>query len=101
MRYEEYYQDKNKAREAAMIIESREKELDENSLLDIQLMLPLQTVAIGTHHHICRQKTRGKDELFKRLVKLMGKFYVEIRVPLEGGKITRWKSLVVKIKRLF
>lgn len=101
MRYEEYSEDKHKARQAAIKIESKEKELTADGLADIQLLLPVQTVAIGCHHHICRGKTEGKDELFKTILRSLGRFYIEIRVPIEGGEITFWKRLWVKIRHFW
>lgn len=101
MRYKEYSQDKLKARDAAMTLKSQDGELTTEQLDDINLLLPVQTVAIGCHHHICRNKTKGKDEAFKYLVKKLGRFYVEIRVPLEGGKINLINKLRVKLRKFF
>lgn len=98
MRYEEYSKDKAEIRKAAMEMED---DLTITKLEDIQLLLPLNTVAIGTHNHICRGKTKGKDELFKYILKWLGKFYVHFRVTFEGGKITFWKRVLIKIFRLF
>ena len=101
MRYDEYSEDKFEVRKAAMHVESREKDLDTKDILDIQMLLPVQTVAIGCHHHICRSKTEGKDDLFKLILRWLSKFYIEIRIPLEGGKITPLKRLWIKVKRIF
>lgn len=101
MRYDEYFKDRLKAREAAMTIESKEKEMTIKKLEDIQLTLPVSTVAIGCHHHICRSKTNGRDELFKLTLKWLSKMYIEVRVPIEGGKITFWKKVLVKTRRFF
>lgn len=98
MRYEEYNKDKLEIRKAAMEMDSKKEDLTLKGLGNIQLLLPVQTVAIGCHHHICRGKTEGKDELFKLILKRMGRFYVEIRVPLEGGKINFWSKLRVKTR---
>ena len=59
MRYEEYARDRHSVRAAAMQIESAEKDLDLNDLSNIQLVLPVQAVAIGCHAHICRGQTDG------------------------------------------
>lgn len=99
MRYNEYYDDRLKAREAAISIESKEEEMTIKKLEGIQLTLPVNTVAIGCHHHICRGKTKGRDELFKLTLKWLSKMYLEIRVPLEGGKINLWTKTLVKTKR--
>lgn len=101
MRYDEYSKDKFEVRKAAMHVKSKEKDLNTKDILNIQMLLPVNTVAIGCHHHICRGKTDGKDLLFKLTLKWLGRFYIEIRVPLEGGKITPLKRLWVKVKRLF
>lgn len=88
MRYEEYAKDQHEVRKAAMELESADKTLDEKSLTKIQMLAPVQSVAIGCHHHICRGRTKGKDELFKVLLNDLSKFYVILRVSLEGKKIT-------------
>lgn len=100
MRYQEYSNDKPKAREAAMELESRENNLNTKTLENIQLLLPVQTVAIGCHYHICRQKVKGKDELFKYTLRWLSKFYLEVRVPMEGGKITRWGRIRMGFRHL-
>lgn len=100
LRYDEYVNDKHGVRAAAMQIEGAEKPLDLNDLSKIQLLLPLQAVAIGCHDHVCRGATDGRDELFKLTLKSLSKFYVEIRVPLEGGKITPLARARVAIKRM-
>jgi len=98
MRYEEYNKDKLDIRKVAMDMDSKKGDLTTKGLEDIQLLLPVQTVAIGCHHHICRGKTKGKDELFKLILKQMGRFYVGVRVPLEGGKIDFWGKLRVGVR---
>ena len=99
MRYNEYYDNRLKTREAAISMESKEEEMTIKKLEDIQLTLPVNTVAIGCHHHICRGKTKGKDELFKLILRWLSKMYVEIRVPLEGGKINLLTKTLVKARR--
>ncbi len=101
MRYEEYARDKQDVRAAAMQIESSEKGLDLDDLSKIQLLLPLQAVAIGCHHHVCRSETDGRDDLFKLTLKSLSKFYVELRIRLEGGKITPLTRARVAMKRMF
>ncbi|MBI4066505.1 hypothetical protein HY411_02200 [Candidatus Gottesmanbacteria bacterium] len=91
MRYSEYSKDKHEARYAAMQVEAAHKEdgsLDRNDMTGITLIVPIQTVAIGAHHHICRGKTEGKDELFLCLLRHLQRFYLEMRIPIEGGHIT-------------
>jgi hypothetical protein len=100
MRYEEYARDKHDVRAAAMQIESSEKGLDLDDLSKIQMLVPVQTVAIGCHHHICRGDTKGQDELFKLTLKALSKFYVELRVRFEGGRITPLMRLRVRLKQM-
>ena len=100
MRYEEYARDKHEVRGAAMQIESAEKTLDLDSLSKIQLLVPVQAVSIGCHHHICRGNTAGRDELFKQILKSLSRFYVELRIRLERGKITPLTRVRVALKRM-
>jgi hypothetical protein len=100
MRYEEYARDKHEVRGAAMQIESAEKKLDLDRLSKIQLLVPVQAVSIGCHHHICRGNTDGQDDLFKKIFKSLSKFYVELRIRLEGGKITQLTRARVMLKRM-
>ena len=86
IRYEEYARDRHDVRAAAMELESAEKKLDLHDLAKIQLLVPLQAVAIGCHHHICRGETKGLDELFKLTLKSLSAFYVELRIRFEGGR---------------
>jgi len=99
MRYKEYARDKHDVRAAAMQIESSEKGLDLDGLSKIQMLVPVQTVAIGCHHHICRGDTREQDELFKLMLHSLSKFYVEIRSRFEGGRTTPLTRLKVTLKR--
>ena len=101
MRYEEYARGKHEVRAAAMQIESGEKSLDLDGLSRIQLLVPVQAVSIGCHHHICRGNTDGQDDLFKQILKSLSKFYVELRIRLEGGRITPLKRARVALKRMF
>jgi hypothetical protein len=99
MRYKEYARDRHDVRAAAMQIESAEKRLELDDLTKIQMLVPVQAVAIGCHHHICRGKTDGRDDLFKLTLNSLSKFYVELRSRFEGGRITPLKRLGVKLKR--
>jgi hypothetical protein len=100
MRYEEYARDRHDVRAAAMQIESSEKGLDLDDLSKIQMLVPVQAVAIGCHHHICRGDTEGQDDLFKLTLKSLSRFYVELRVRLEGGRITPLMRMWVTLKRI-
>jgi hypothetical protein len=100
MRYDEYARDRHDVRAAAMQIESSEKTLDMDSLSRIQMLVPVHAVAIGCHHHVCRGETEGRDDLFKLTLKSLSKFYVDIRVRMEGGNITPLKRARVALKRL-
>jgi hypothetical protein len=88
LRYEEYAKDRHEVRSAAMHLEAREKALDLDDLSLIQLLVPVQTVAIGCHHHVCRGDTDGRDELFKLTIQALARFYADVRIRLEGGRIT-------------
>jgi hypothetical protein len=88
LRYEEYAKDRHEVRAAAMEMESSEKALDLDDLSKIQMLVPLQSVAIGCHDHVCRGETQGRDDQFKLTLRSLSKFYVNIRIRLEGGKIT-------------
>jgi hypothetical protein len=100
IRYEEYARDKHDVRAAAMQIEASEKGLDLDDLSKIQMLVPVQAVAIGCHHHICRGETDGQDDLFKATLRELSKFYVQIRLHLEGGKITPFTRARVALKRI-
>jgi len=100
MRYEEYARDRHDVRAAAMEIESSDKGLDIDGLSKIQMLVPVQAVAIGCHHHICRSRTEGRDELFKLTLSSLSKFYVEIRVRFEGGEITPLTRARVALKKI-
>lgn len=100
MRYEEYAKDRHNVRAAAMQIESSEKGLDTDDLSKIQMLVPLQAVAIGCHHHICRGDTEGQDDLFKLMLNSLSRFYFEFRVRLGGGRITPLKKAEVTVKRI-
>ena len=100
MRYEEYARDRHDVRAAAMEIESSEKRLDLDDLSKIQMLVPVQTVAIGCHHHICRGNTEGRDDLFKITLRSLSRLYVQIRVRLEGGRITPLTRIRVILKRI-
>ena len=100
MRYDEYAKDRHEVRAAAMKIESSEKVLDLDDLSKIQMIVPVQAVAIGCHHHVCRGDTRGHDDLFKLTLRSLSRFYVEIRVRLEGGKVSPLTRARVALKRI-
>lgn len=101
LRYEEYRKDKLGMREAAMELESQEGPLTIEGLRDIQILLPAQTLAIGALSHIRRGKLDENDPLFKILLKWVGKLFLQIRISLEGGKITWWRKVVVKLRHWF
>jgi len=104
MRYEEYAHDRHDVRAAAMQLSSAEKQLDLDELSKIQLLVPVQSVAIGCHAHVCRGETKGNDELFKLVLKSLSRFYFELRFKLEGRRITpltRTKLLARKFLHRF
>ena len=99
MRHEEYARDRHEVRAAAMDLESKEKDLDEEDLSNIQKIVPVQAVAVGCHHHICRQEVEGRNELFLLVLDKLSQFYVEFRVSTEGGKITRLTRVRTAIRK--
>lgn len=101
MRHEEYSQSKFEAREAMMEYESQDKEMTLTDLDGINLFLPVFTVAVGCHRHICRGKTAGKDPLFKYLIKNLSRFYSEFRAITEGAEITPWKRFKIKARHFW
>jgi len=100
LRYDEYAKDRHEVRAAAMQLESSEKALDLDDLEKIQMLVPVQTVAIGCHDHVCRGETKGRDELFKLTLRSLSRFYVDIRIRLEGGKVTPLMRARVALKRV-
>lgn len=98
LRYEEYSNNKNEVREASMQFEADKKELTIRDLEDIQSILPLQTTAFGCFTHICRGKTKGKEELLKFLIRHQGRFYIQMRILLEGIKLPLWKKMKMKTR---
>lgn len=102
MRRDEYEEDKIEGKSAAMQVEEEYSgPLTLKSLADVQLMLPVNVIAIGCHHHICRSKTEGKDELFKMIVKWLGRYYLEVRIPAEGIKITPFSRIRMATRHFF
>jgi hypothetical protein len=100
MRYEEYARDRHDVRAAAMRIESSQKGLDLDDLSKIQMLVPVQAVAIGCHHHICRANTESQDDLFKLTLRSLSGFYVEVRARFEGRRITPLTRARVALKRI-
>ena len=44
--------------------------------------------------------TDWQDELFKQILKALSKFYIDLRIRLEGGKITPLTRARVALKRM-
>jgi len=101
MRYEEYARGRHDVRAAGMQIESSGKGLDLDDLSKIQMLVPVQTVAIGCHCHICCGDTDSRDDLFKLVLNSLSGFYVELRVRLEGGSVTPLNRIRVTLRRIF
>jgi hypothetical protein len=99
MRYEEYARDRHDVRAAAMELESKDRSLNMEALSKIQMLVPVQAVAIGCHHHICRGETAGKDNLFKLILQSLTRFYFEFRLKIEGVKITPFDRAHLAVKR--
>lgn len=100
MRHEEYARDRHEVRAAAMQMGSNGKNLDLDELSKIQILLPVQTVAIGCHHHLCRGETAGLDDLFKLILKSLTPFYVEVRGRFEGRQATPLKRAQLVLRRI-
>jgi hypothetical protein len=100
MRYDEYARDRHAARAAAIELESAEKELTLDDLRRLQLFVPVSTVAIGCHHHICRGETEGRDELFKAILRPLARFYVESRLRFEGATPSPLTKMRAALRRL-
>ena len=100
LRYDEYARDRHEVRSAAMEVQSSEKFLDLDDLSKIKMLVPVQTVAIGCHHHICRGETTGRDDLFKLTLRSLSGFYVAVRVRIEGGKATPLTRARQSLKRI-
>ena len=100
LRFEEYARDRHDVRAAAMQIESSGKRLDLDDLSKIQMLVPVQAVAIGCHHHICRGDTAGKDDLYKMTLGALSKFYVLLRIRFEGGRLTPMMRVKTALKRI-
>lgn len=99
MRYEEYARDRHDVRAAAMELESKERSLNMENLSKIQMLVPVEAVAIGCHHYICRGETKGKDDLFKLILQTLTRFYFEFRMKIEGIKITPFDRAHLAVKR--
>jgi hypothetical protein len=69
------------------------------SLSKIQMLVPVEAVAIGCHHHICRGETKGKDDLFKLILQTLARFYFEFRMKIEGIKTTPFTRAQLAVKR--
>jgi hypothetical protein len=101
MRYEEYARGRHDVRAAAMELESKDRSLDMNALAQIQMLVPVQAAAIGCHDHICRGKTKGRDDLFKLILQSLTRFYFEFRMKIEGVKITPFDRAHLAVKKVF
>jgi len=101
MRYEEYEQSKLTAREAMIEYEGKVKNLEPSDLKGITLTLPPFTATVGCHKHIVRGKTKGRDLLFKFIMKRLSRFYVEIRIMIEGGKTSPILKAQMKLRHFW
>jgi len=99
IRYEEYARDRHEVRAAAMELESKEGSLNMDTLSKIQMLVPVQAVAIGCHDHISRGQTKGKDDLFKLILQSLTRFYFEFRMKIEGVKITPFDRAHLTVMR--
>ena len=96
-------EDKHEVRGAAMRIESAKKSLESWTVFresSFSLLGANCCDRLILYHHVCRGRTDGQDELFNRILKSLTKFYVELRMRLEGGKITAFTRARVALKRM-
>ena len=100
MRYDEYARDRHQVRAAAMELESAESDLTLESLACLQVFVPVHAVAIGCHHHICQGETKGRDELFKVVLRPLARFYVDTRLGFEGANPGPLLRMRVALRRL-
>lgn len=99
LRFEEYCRDRYDVRAAAMELAAAKNGTVADDLPAIQMLLPVQTVSIGCHAHVCRGQTVGRDELFKLILRALAKFYLETRVIFEGHQITPLMRLRMAVRR--
>ncbi|MBI2103573.1 hypothetical protein HYT59_01055 [Candidatus Woesebacteria bacterium] len=101
MRYEEYEESRLTAREAMMEYEGKEKNLEIADLTGINLTIPPFIVAVGAHKHIARGRIKGRDLLFKLIMKKLSRFYTEVRIIIEGGKISPTLRALMRLKHFW
>ena len=101
MRFKEYSESKLTAREAMMEYESKEKDLIASDMEGINLTLPPFTIAVGVYKHILRTKTKGKNLLFKLIMKKLSRFYIQIRIMVEGGEIKGILKVRMKLRHFW
>lgn len=99
MRYDEYKEDKLGMRNAAMEMEAKEANLTVDKLKEIQLILPAQTVALGTISHIRRGKVEENDPLNKIIFQWAGDLFLPVRLMTEGRSYNPWLRKWFHFKR--
>ena len=101
IRYREYQEERLKVREAGMELYSKEAPLKIEDLSEIQLTLPVETLAIGCFRHVTRGKSKPEDPLFPMIVRWLGDFYLDIRLIAEGRRLRWWQRLLLRSRRLW
>lgn len=79
---------------------SKRKKLKISDLEGISLTVIPFTVAVGAHRHVVRGKTKGRDLLFKSIMKRVSRFYLNIRIKIEDGKIGGLTKARIKLCHL-
>lgn len=101
IRLGEYAESKLTARKAMMEYEAKKRDLEIKDLEGINLTLPPFMVSVGVYKHIIRDKENGRNLLFKLIMKKLGRFYVEIRIITEGGKISPTIKVRMKLRHFW
>ena len=100
MRYEEYTTSKNNARMAMIEYERKESPDGKINLDGINFTLPPFNISVGAHKHIVRGKTKGRDILFKLIMKYLSRFYSQIYFEASGHKISIEAKVNIKLRHL-
>lgn len=99
MRYAEYTADRHQVRAATMALEAQDGGLEKKSLDRLQIILPAQTVALGCHRHVCRGELEGTENLLRLIANALGRFLMETRIHLEGGRVSLTGRAKMAVRR--
>lgn len=102
MRYDEYTKSSFEIRTGALELESQERPLTSEKVMEVQALLPIHAVAIGTFSHISRGKGKPEDPLFRAIVRFCEQVYLDLRFTLlEGYRRPLWRKVWIKSKVFF